>query len=386
MNKKIFITLGTILFLSIMAVWVYVLVNGPTAANNGDSFAEFGDGGNSGYVPSPGDQIITDVRVDEDPAEQRLRQLTTNPVAGAVFAENGIYYVEQGTGHLRHINLVTGSETLVSGKTIPGAYEALFSSDGSIVAITTTQDGISKTIVAEVPPFGGVGNLEGESLTPGASEIDLATKPGTVFYLVETTNGSTAYSYDIGKRTGSVIFEIPLRDIHVLWGSPATYVYTTPTEKQAGYLYKVVGNDLRYVTRGGIGLMGLSYYGGLVVTRKENGYWRSEAITATGQETDLLLALVPEKCTSSMSRIFCALPQNLESMAGFPDAWYKGTLSSSDSLWQIGIDIPEVFLSDFLQESGREIDVLKIGINSLESHLFLINKNDNTLWLYRLPQ
>jgi hypothetical protein len=384
MSKKTLVIVGILIFMGVIAAWVYVLVNGPTDANNGDSFTQFGDGGDSGYVPPPDNQMITDVRVEENPAEKRLRQLTTNPVAGAVFAENGIYYVEQGTGHLRHINLVTGSETLVSGKTIPGAYEAIFSSDGGTVAITTTQNGMPKTIVAEVPSFGSTSNLEGESLTPGASEIDLSKKAGVVFYLVESANGSTGYSYDIAKRTGTVVFEIPLRDVHVLWGDK-TYVYTTPTERQTGYVYEIVGNDLRYVTRGGIGLMSFPYHDGVIVTRKERGYWSSESVSSSGEET-LMLTLVPEKCTSGATNLFCALPLNLDSLREFPDSWYKGTVSSSDLLWQINIDTSVALLSDFLQESGREIDVLKIGINSLESHLFFINKNDNTLWLYRLPE
>jgi len=384
MNRKTILILGGIVFLLVVGAWIYALVFGPMSPHGGDSFANFGDGGDSDYVPSPDDQMITDVRVEENPAEKRLRQLTTNPVAGAVFAENGIYYVEQGTGHLRHINLVTGSETLVSGKTIPGAYEAIFSSDGSTVAITTTQNGMPKTILAEVPTFGGTGNLEGESLASGASEIDLETKPGSVLYLVENANGSTGYSYDIAKRTGTVVFEIPLRDIHVLWGDEI-YVYTTPTERQTGYVYKVVGNNLQYVTRGGIGLMALSYTEGLVVTRKSDGSWTSELVTADG-DIPLAILTISEKCIGGTERLFCAVPNTILSSMIFPDDWYKGVVSLSDSLWSISSQEFAVALSDFLQESGREIDVLKMGINSLESHLFFINKNDNTLWLYRLPE
>lgn len=383
MNKKNIFIVGILIVLLIVAGWLYILIYNPST-NTNDSFTEFGTGSDSNYVPPIENPIITDVQVEENPNEKRLRQLTTNPVAGAVFALNGIYYVEQGTGHLRHINLVTGNETLVSGKTIPGAYDAVFSSDGSTVAITTTQAGMSKTIVAEVPALGSVGNLEGESLTPEASEINLSKKPGTVFYLVKTANGSTAYSYDIAKRTGTVVFEIPLRDVHVLWGE-RTYVYTTPTEKQMGYMYEVVGNNLRYVTRGGLGLMGFLYSDGVIVTRKEAGYWTSETVTES-EEIPLAAIVIPEKCTSGGTQVFCAVPNTILSKNIFPDTWYMGSISLSDSLWSISTDEFSVMLSDFLQESGREIDVLKIGINSLESHLFFINKNDNTLWLYRLPE
>jgi hypothetical protein len=41
-------------------------------------------------------------------------------------------------------------------------------------------------------------------------------------------------------------------------------------------------------------------------------------------------------------------------------------------------------MSDLFAESGRQIDVLKIGIDPLDTYLYFINKNDNTLWIYEI--
>lgn len=53
MSKKTLVIVGILIFMGVIATWVYVLVNGPTAANNGNSFTEFGAGDDSNYVPSP---------------------------------------------------------------------------------------------------------------------------------------------------------------------------------------------------------------------------------------------------------------------------------------------------------------------------------------------
>jgi len=386
MNKKILTALVLFLLLVIGGMWVYALLH-PSAGNNG-LFARFGLGDDAENIPAVTDGVssgLEDEEVSEE-GEVHLHQITTNPVAGAVFAENGMLYVEQGTGHIQYINLVSGEETLISGTTIPGAYEASFSEDGEMVAITTSEKGIAKTIIGAVPSASSTGTLEGVSLPLGATDVSISEKPGVVYYLIKSDEGSRGYGYSISKKTSSELFSVPLRDVHVLWGEPL-YVYTTPTYTQTGYIYKVVGTDLQYVTEGGMGLMAFRDKNNAIVTRRiaaSNGIdsWFSSLETSS-EEMPIGGPVIPEKCVSNENDLWCAIPSTVD--LEFPDSWYKGTLSLSDSLWSINTtEGTGSIRSDFLEESGRQIDVLKIGIDPLGTRLYFINKNDNTLWLYEI--
>ncbi len=353
-----------------------------TPKNSADIFARFGIVGERVTPTIPINPSVVDVgNIGENNTSQKLKQLTTKPVAGAVFTEAGIRYVEQGTGHVYEINLITGSEALISGTTLPETAEAIFSNNSLYVAITSYNTLGNKTIVGEITDDGSV---TGVVLPSGATDVSFADATNTLFYRVEGQDYSTGYSYDIIQARGTEIFKIPLRDVHVLWSSPL-YVYTTPSFAQKGYLYQVSQNELMYTTPGGTGLMGVSYDDGVVVTKVSETNVSSFALTHSGVATALPLPLISEKCTQNHARrnaLYCTTPTDINA-GTFPDDWYKGTLSYSDILWDIDVaGGSATALSNFLLESGREIDVSKIGTNETGAYIYFINKNDNTLWMF----
>jgi hypothetical protein len=183
------------------------------------------------------------------------------------------------------------------------------------------------------------------------------------------------------KEVSTKVFELPLTDIRVLWGNP-TYVYTTPSAKQTGYVYRVVKSDLLFVTEGAPGLMAFAHNDGLVITSSGVSGVHSSFVSLTNS-TPQNLPFIPEKCVSLTTFVLCAVPSNMTASQSFPDDWYKGTVSYSDILWSTDTsNNTSVVLSNFLQESGREIDVSSIGIDSDALRAYFINKNDNTLWLF----
>ncbi len=385
MKKNIFITIGAFTLLIVFGVWGYLFTYGKPG-NTDEIFAKFGLGGE---VTSPEVNPVTStVDVDdrkETGATQKLKQLTTRPVAGAVFIASGIRYVEQGTGHIYDIDFQSGKETLKSGTTITQATEALFSKDASYVAITSYTPTGKKTVVGTIQQ--GQNNsesIEGVALPLDATEVAFGSATGTINYILKNTLGSSGYSYDIKKGVSTELFTITLRDIHVLWGNPL-YVYTIPTAQQKGTVYKVSKNNLVYVTEGGMGLVAFRYDDGIVTTTltKENKSFF--AISNTSKITGQALPFIPEKCVQNPAKehhAYCTTPTE-SNRGAFPDDWYKGVISYSDVLWNMdittGIASP---LSEFLTESGREIDVSKIGTNETGSYIWFINKNDNTLWMF----
>ncbi len=384
MKKTIFIIIGILAIIIIGGVWGYLFTYG-TPKSADEVFARFGlSGGDTVSVTRTDDTVIdvTDQALDGTP--QKLRQLSTRPVAGATFTKAGeVMYVEQGTGHVYSINLIDGKETLKSGTTIPQAIEALFSEDGTYVAITSYTAGGDQSVVYDLT-MGQGSSTKGIELPLGATSIAFGKATGTLTYLLKGASGSVGYSHSIKKGVSTELFKIPLRDVEVLWGEP-NFVYTTPTATQSGYLYKIKGNSLEYTTQGGQGLVGFSYGNGVVVTRMIDGNRSVIALPNSKEETLQSLPFIPEKCTPIQGEVgsaYCAVPTNMNTGI-FPDDWYKGTLTYSDILWKMNIETGEATgVSDFLSESGREIDVARIGTTPDGERVWFINKNDNTLWMF----
>ena len=284
-----------------------------------------------------------------------------------------------------HIDLRSGGETLTSGTTIPRTTNALFSKDASSVIITSMEANGNNTIVGNIVTNASTGGtIEGVSLPQGAREIVFGDATNTVNYILDTDTGSAGYSYNTVKKISLQIFTSPLRDIRILWGTPL-YAYTTPTATQNGHLYKVVDNELVYTTSGGQGLMGVRYADGVLITKTVEGKASSVVRTNLGEETTQSFPFIPEKCVTNPTKkeiVICATPRN-RGQELFPDDWYKGVISYSDLLWSLNVTSGGATpLSDFKADSGREIDVIKIGTDTEGKNIWFINKNDNTLWMF----
>ena len=388
MKKTIFITVIILSILIIVSVFIYLFMFGKPKDTN-EVFTHFGLGNNSVVHENNQNPITPSSNFESvvNTHSSRLQQITTRPVAGAYATDEIIRYIEQGTGHIYEINIKTGEETLEGSATIPQTNEAVFSPDGTWVAITSLSALGTETIVSAI---GARNTAKGISLPHNATEVAFTTDSSELYYLTENENGSIGYRYNLKSQTSIALFSIPIRDIRVLWGTPI-YVYTTPTSKQTGYMYKIGPKSaLEYVTEGMPGLLGFRYAGGIIltsVTDKKNIF---RAIQNDGSIIEQAIPIMHEKCVeiyASNNLIICAMPKDMHSGV-FPDDWYMGNVSFSDTLLSINVNSGEAtFLIDLLEESGQEIDVSRIGISESGSLIYLINKNDNALWLYdrRVP-
>ena len=128
--------------------------------------------------------------------------------------------------------------------------------------------------------------------------------------------------------------------------------------------------------------MGFLFNNTPITTTSGESEITSSAITFDGKDA-LPVVVIPEKCIGNKMFLYCAAPRNTGDLSVFPDNWYKGATSYSDTLWEIDVagGVATV-LSNFELESGRQIDVSKIGISEDSTRLYFINKNDNTLWMF----
>ncbi len=387
MKKTLLIILGVTILLCVVGVWVYLLVFG-TPKDSGDVFSDFGIGGSNEQIVPSTDFVVDTAPVTTEGAPQALKQLTSRPVAGAVFISGGIRYMERGTGYIYDIMFTTGNESQVSGTTIPRTTSAQFSEDGTRVVVSTESVGTEQFSVGTLGTDAEEGgSLFTKNLPLGAREVSFVDLT-RIAYLETTTLGSGGVRYDIVAGTSSILFNIPLSDIRVLWGSKAwgetIYVYTTPTNTQYGSLYGVSKNGLDYVAPQELGLMGVRYDGGLVISGVRDLNLFSEGHDGVAIK-QLPLYLFPEKCVVNprlVRTLYCGA--TIQKPTGeYPDVWYKGIISLSDTLWMVDAASTEaLLLSDFQSESGREIDVAQIGTNVDGTLIYFINKNDGSLWMF----
>jgi hypothetical protein len=378
MKKALLITSGVLILLVGICTWVYLLLYG-TPKSAADVFGNFSFGGESvnddSYIPP----VVTPAATQDPLSKEALRQLTTRPVAGAVLLPGTIRYVERGTGHIYEIDF-PGEEKIISHTTIPQTVEAIFSSDGEHVVITAERGEKNELIVGTLSST-DTSTLLGTTLPSGASDIGWNEEGTALYYLLPTPEGSQGYAYDLLKKQSTKLFILPLRDVVVLWGTPI-YIYTTPSARQTGYVYTIEKGTLEYATLGSRGLMALRTKSDLVIS----GTRDNDIVSAHRDGNELLpLPLYPEKCVVAKEKpdsLYCGAALKHDD-GEYPDDWYKGERSYSDSLWEVEPEKGETtLLSNMLNESGREIDVAGIGTDPTGSYIYLINKNDGTLWLF----
>jgi hypothetical protein len=390
MQKQVFIIIGAVIVLILVAVWVYLLFFGtPDTANN--VFSNLGLNGeeDTSIVEAPVVEEIPPVVNMERP---KLRQLTTKPVAG--FAEvlltasstPVLYYAEMGTGHIYTIDLESGEEVRISGTTIAGANEAVFSEDGKAVAITSFSNTKNRPLVA-----GTVSTTTStfvEEFSKTVTDFSL-TSGHEVLYTTSGAQGLTGYATDLDTAKEKTIFSIPFTDATIQWGSTAEgshFVYPKTSYALEGFLYEAKNNTFARLPVQGFNFAAkandsiILYNASADQKIKSYIYDRETKISSP-----LDAPILPEKCLLPEEgfEFVCAYEPTVITYE-FPENWYRGLSNFKDTLWLLDATTMTAESIVNTTESGREIDSIKIAVSTAGTALFFINKNDNTLWMYEL--
>lgn len=389
MNRPLIITAGIVILLLVLGLWVYLMLFG-TPDDSGEVFSNLGFEIASQPVtitPPEAGTALPETTVDT--YGEKLRQLTTRPVAGFTFITQAsstlIHYVERGTGHIYEINLETGKETPLSRTTIPQTTEAVFSPSGSTVALTTHTQYSTSVFVGEV---GEEVNLEGIRLQPGATNISFASDEDILYTITENGN-TTGYRHNIYTLSQTEQFSFNYANVDVAWGEglDKTYLSTKPSHDLEGYIYSTKNDVLTPEIFSAYGLSALFSNDYIVTTYTQDGQYTSTAVSTTEEYSSLPTLALKEKCvfdSFAPSYLWCAAPLSTNSPT-FVEDWYKGKITAADNLWLIDIaDSSATFYADFTELSGRTVDVKQLEIEQNGTALSFINKLDHTLWLYDL--
>jgi len=388
MNRPLIITIGIVVVLLVLGLWVYLLLFG-APKSSGEVFS------NLGFTIAQQEVTITPPAniplptTTVDTTGEALRQLTTRPVAGFTLLNTAsssvVRYIERGTGHMYEIDLSTGKEIALSRTTVPKTAEAVFNATGATVALTSHDQYQTNVFVGTL---GEAINLEGIQLQPGAKNIAFASDED-VLYTV-TTNGTTqGYRHNIETLSQTELFAFNYTNIDMGWGGDLAQIYlaTKPAYNLEGYIYTTEGGILTPAAPSAYGLSALYSNDELITTFTRGGTYTSVVQTKEGQQRQLPILALKEKCvfdTFTTNFIWCAAPLST-SNPQFVENWYKGITTSVDHLWLVDTQGGEAQLyANFEDLSGRTIDVSSISINNTGTALSFTNKLDHTLWLYDL--
>ena len=388
MKKTLIIVGAVLLFLALVGFWVYLMFFGGTTGNN-PLFTDFSIG-----IGEQPETIIPETTTPAllpqvDTSGEALRQLTTRPVAGFQYIETAglglIKYAEVGTGHVYEINLATGEEARISGTTIPRVVEAVFSAEGTTVALVSESGYVQDVYVGDIVTDGdGAGFIDGVNLPPNARVAALSST--TVWYHSSDLDGTTVFAMDTNTLEQREVAIVPFSDVVITVTNDSVLVTNAATSEFEGALYQSNGGSLLPLTPSAYGFSAFINQKYFITTVLEEDRALSSAVNRSDDSTQpLSIVALPEKCDSdsfSNELIWCGAPIQDPPIETIEN-WYQGTTGLPDALWKTNLFSGEsTLISNLSSEAGRIIDVIALQYAEGIDNAFFINKIDGTLWQY----
>ncbi|MCX6787917.1 MAG: hypothetical protein NT108_01995 [Candidatus Kaiserbacteria bacterium] len=298
-----------------------------------------------------------------------------------------VSYIERQSGNIFSYKVAASTLMRTSNKTLPGIQTAAWLPDASIAFVRYLSGADFSTINTYALRANGT---NGFFLSQNIS--DLATASTSVLSLASGVNGSIASLSHTDGTHSSTIFSTPLSAAHVSFAGKNQYLaFTKPSAKLPGDAF-LVDSAGRFSRIAGPenGLAALASPSGkwvLVSSVLDEAMHMELVNTVTGATIPLPIATIADKCVwaADESAIYCGVPMNPPLEARYPDDWYQGALSFNDRLWKIQVaDRYAQLVLDFPLEAKESLDATALAINPAGTVLVFVNKNDGSLWSYRL--
>ncbi len=335
---------------------------------------------------------------------QTLTHLYASPIAGAGVTSSKagefVQLTDRATGHMYSIALATSSTvaiTPISDQTIPEIYSSLWlgasttllryldSKESTIKTYSATLITQKKTstTTSTLPIISG-------SFLPDNIETVVANPAQTqIFYLTTSADGVTGKIASGSGTKASTIFTSAISDWNVQWPAASTIALSTkPASVARGYLY--------FLSTTGTVKRILGDIPGLVinvdpstnfVAYSENTPTLSILNSKTGSSEALGINTIADKCAWSQVQkgvLYCAMPQGIPG-GHYPDAWYQGLVSFSDSIVRVDANTGQVStVANVSKQAGQAIDVENLTASPKDDYLIFTNKSDLSLWALRL--
>ncbi len=360
---------------------------------------------NTGGTGATSTTVGTSTQVIPAKITAKLFQVYKNPTSGSVFFVNksgqeALRFVDRGNGNVyEYVPASNSGESVrITNTTVPKIQEALWSAAGSAVLfryLDGDTDHIA-TFDAKIvaTSTGSLGMITGTFLASDILQAAANPKGDKLFSFFEKKGGAGSYgvlsNFDgSGKKQ---VFDSPVALWNVSWPKENILAFTTkPTYKDDGFLFFFNPTTSSFDKILG-GLPGLSALANQATDRiaysmTNNGSFYLDIYDVKNKATkDIRISTLADKCAwdpTDSTVLYCAIPQTIPN-ANYPDSWYDGTVSFSDSLWRINTDADEAERVYQTSESDGRIDAMNLAISPSGQYVSFINKNDLSFWLLSL--
>jgi len=352
----------------------------------------FGTGGSPSIV-SPTDPLENIELKYETTTQQEkdLTQLTNFAVAGAVFNEDleKIIYFEKSTGHLYEIGSSRQDMKQISITTIPGILEIIWSQDGTkaVLKYFDINSSIIKEAVYSFSVSSFATSTEGVFLPIDTISVSSSPKSDKIFYLIgENQTKGIVSSFE--NKNQKEIFSLSFGEFLADWPQTNNItLLTKPSYYTEGYFYKLnaTNGSLTKLVGDKKGLTAVLFpsTNRVLYSQSADNSIETKVYDINKNTTSFFdKTTLPEKCFFSKiddDIIYCAIPRKIPS-AKYPNDWYKGLVSFSDTIWKIDVNsgVNELILNE------EDLDIINISSDKEENFLIFQNKKDHTLWSLKL--
>lgn len=343
------------------------------------------------FFPYLDNQIIREPKLDEKTGLTIFEE-KINPV-------NNVRFNAKRNGIISDAEL-TNESIIVTQKTsteIPLAQELWFGNQASMLFFRTwnTLNREIQTMSAMFPPK--------DPAAPDDQLVELSigflpeniirgsASPNTqqLFILRKTDSGAVGSITDGQGRNPKTVFTSPFVEWRPVWVNANTITMTTLASREAnGYMYQLdpQTTDFKKIIgplRGLTTLTNPDATKTLVTTSTDRGMITQLFNHADGSFSEIDLTTLAEKCTwQDTTVIICAVPTEI-SPGTYPDSWYQGIISFTDAFWKINISNQ---VTELLFTPTETTDGVHLGISPDKKYLYFINKNNGTLWSYRMSE
>ena len=303
-------------------------------------------------------------------------------------------FAEQGTGYIYDVKVDGTGLVKQSGTVIAQTAEALFANSGNSVVlryVKSDNQTVASYLGQLVPAVDATstGTLRGDFLPDNVSEIIPSPDLKNFFFLNPTATGVAGITMKSDGTSKKQIFSSPFTEWLLDWSNTGLFVTTKPSGTVLGQSYSVTTNGVLSKVLGDInGLTTkVSPDGSYVLysVSKNNSVVLYIDHLKDGTQFNTGLSTLPEKCVwnGASTAIYCGATTSAD-QATYPDDWYQGKIHFNDSIWKIN---PATGRTAVLNSGeGNALDITKTQLDSKESVLVFTNKNDGSLWSFKLTQ
>ena len=412
----------TVKLLRYLVVVVIVAILGGVAgwfffvrSNQGAVSEVAGNGGSEEQTPLFDDEMgssAVDVRTSTEEAAaapagprsiERLWRADRGPVAGYSFIAQKknatssihLYFIERANGNVFDADAVEQTTMRLTNTLIPKVYEAVVAPTGGSALLRSLDGEVITTLLASFATPASTTTfpqaLVGTTLPADIRSIaiDPDPKTGLLFYLEPgTAGGVVGMLSSIADAKPQQLFSSPLESWRAQFAGGKVILLLSPADDMPGYAYTLSsGGALSLLAGPTFGLMILPHPSQEALLYSSSSGGRLSLYAQVGKDapTQLSVQTVAEKCVwapNSTSIVYCAVPRAVP-RNGFINAWYRGSLHTSDTWWQIDL---QNGTAEELFTPTTPLDVHDPRIDPSGSYIAFTNGVDLSLWVLRIVQ